>query len=157
MVDLARLLELDDTNVQVFVLDSHRPYNLRNVYHKQVWLIDDGTTEETDLPPLEDMLNDPAFDEDEEDDEEEDEEEEDERDYEEEGAQYEERERLREYRKRMRSRRRLTKEISRPPRTQVEKEYYEREAMKGLSYGASVAGLLLEMASVVYQNGIDLR
>jgi hypothetical protein len=36
MVDLGRLLELNETNVQVFVLDSHRPYNLRNIYHKQV-------------------------------------------------------------------------------------------------------------------------
>jgi hypothetical protein len=36
MVDLGQLLELNDTNIQVFVLDSHRPYNLRNIYHKQV-------------------------------------------------------------------------------------------------------------------------
>lgn len=39
MVDLGRLLELNETNVQVFVLDSHRPYNLRNIYHKQVRLV----------------------------------------------------------------------------------------------------------------------
>jgi len=39
----------------------------------------------------------------------------------------------------------------------VEKDYYSHEAKKGLSYGASVAGLLLEMSSQVYQNGVDLR
>jgi len=72
-VDLARLLGLEETNVQVFVLDSHRPYNLRNIFHKQIWLIDDGMTDTTNLPRLEDMLNDPYFEEEEEDENEEDE------------------------------------------------------------------------------------
>ncbi len=36
LVNLAELLELSETTVQVYVLDSHRPFNLRNVYHRQV-------------------------------------------------------------------------------------------------------------------------
>jgi hypothetical protein len=120
-----------------------------------VWLIDDGTTAEADLPRLEDMLDDPAF---EEDDEEDDEDEEREDEFStDESTLSEERERNRDYRKRMRNRRRVAKQMSKPPRTQVEKDYYYRETQNGLSYGASVAGLLLEMGSLVYPNAVDLR
>lgn len=190
MVDLGRLLELNETNVQVFVLDSHRPYNLRNIYHKQVrhvvssrhlqysdgrdelivdlvpcwsfaqvWLIDDGTTAGSDLPRLEDMLDDPAFEEESDEDYEDDDEEEQYRrnDYEDDSGMSEERERDREYKRKMSNRKRIARQISKQPRTQVEKEYYEQETKDGLSYGASVAGLLLEMSSQVYQNGVDLR
>ncbi len=192
MVDLGRLLELNETNVQVFVLDSHRPYNLRNIYHKQVrhvvsshlifttvtaamssssmtwfrvgppaqvWLIDDGTTAGSDLPRLEDMLDDPAFEEESDEDDEDDDEEEQYRrnDYEDDSGMSEEREREREYKRKMSNRKRIARQISKQPRTQVEKEYYEQETRDGLSYGASVAGLLLEMSSQVYQNGVDLR
>ncbi len=78
-MNLAELLELSETTVQVYVLDSHRPFNLRNVYHRQVrissicyslcmlhvdlmhhiyqvWLIDDGATEAESLPRLDDIM-----------------------------------------------------------------------------------------------------
>jgi hypothetical protein len=127
-----------------------------------VWLIDDGTTAGGDLPRLEDMLDDPAFEEESDEEEDDDDDarehyERDDFDDDNESGLSEERERNREYRRKMSQRKRIARQISKPPRTQVEKEYYEQETRNGLSYGASVAGLLLEMSSQVYQNGVDLR
>jgi len=116
-------------------------------------------TDTTNLPRLEDMLNDPYFEEEEEDENEEDEDKaySDDEMMDESHPSYGERMKKREYKKRMLNSRRIAKQISKPPRTRVEKDYYSHEAKKGLSYGASVAGLLLEMSSQVYQNGVDLR
>ncbi|KAL6070209.1 DNA replication initiation factor cdc45 [Balamuthia mandrillaris] len=53
VVDLEDLLDIHEQDVTLFVLDSHRPYHLTNIYSDKIVLMDDGTTEH--IPTIEEL------------------------------------------------------------------------------------------------------
>ena len=153
-IDLAEFLDLnEDSECTIYVLDSHRPYNVKNIHHPrvrnfefllgllispfQIALIDDGTLNMEDVPKEEEVRSAEGEDSEEEDDEDEGE-----------GGDQSD-ELARKAREQAKRQKRLERLLRKTYKTQIEPRYY-------VPSGTCSAGLIYEIASQVGHPGNEL-